>query len=377
MQKNLLFVFVLLFILLFSHPSMAYVDYPYASLMQTFRRPLIPLEESLKEKDSYSARVSVRWMNVWAYSQNRYIVDGEEVQTEGTVKYSWSKRLTTGFAVPIVHQGGGILDGGIESFHRATDVSQNQRDNFKRNTLNVSYEPFGRYYPLIDQDLVSTYKRLNQTRTYPRQEMDPPLTLEEVKNSYVRSYFAYLYPELVRDNKTEIIGLHATDRTEMSNSRFFSEYKIYQSPRFLLYGGVQFKIPSKTIPFMSTPGWDKSVYLVHVAELGRHFSLKNGFSYTSFEYVDFPYLKLPREQWVYRSSLEYRFKKRITLLGEYLVFSRPVYNMGKLATPGHMVTFGVGAQTDSGKLTVAVIEDIINYNNTADIGFMASFESSI
>lgn len=369
--KTVLFITLIIFPL----ALFAFIDYPYASQLQTIRRPLIPLNETGQE--TLTGRVSLRWMNVWAYSNNRYVIDGEEAQAEGTIKYSWKQKYTLGFALPMIYQGGGALDSPIETFHRMTGVTQAKRDQFKENTLNVSYEPLGRYYALFENNPVGAYARLNQNRIYPRNPGDPPLTLNEIQDSALKDYIIFKYPELAGRTSTEAIGLEAVDRAGMSNARSFLELLLIQSGHHKFYSGLQIKIPGKSIPYMATPGWDESIYLVHEYDINKNLLFKTGISFTRFDYTKFPWFNLPREQWVLRTSMEYNIGIKGTIISEYLVFSKPVDNMGKLSRPGHMVTLGYEKKSPKGKMTIAVIEDLINFNNTPDIGFMASAEASM
>ena len=359
---------------LFSGSLFAYNSYPYASLLQTFRQPLLPLDESIE--DSASARLTVNWMNVWAYSSGNYLIDGEELQTEAAVKYRFNN-ITAGISIPAVRQGGGVLDTTIERFHSLVNVTQSGRDHYPGDVINVSFEPLGRLYWLIDDDPLMTWLRSFDTRLYPRTIFNAPLSMNDIQNSLVMDYITIHYPELLMADVTEVVIL-SDARRATGNPRFFAEKSLVESRNFgKLSGGIQLKIPSAFVPLLTTPGWDKSVYAVYSRKLDPLWSIKTGLSYTRFEFTSFNVFDMPDDQWVFRQELQYKFSKNMSLHGEYVYFTSPVLGWGKLSKPGHLVSFGISGKNDNITYRVAVIEDIVNFNNTADIGFNSSIEASL
>jgi Protein of unknown function (DUF3187) len=133
--------------------------FPYAASFQTVRVPLAAIDEDMLQHGGAGARISLAWMNVWSLSNDGYLIDGEETQAELTLRYQLSRNVQIGAALPYVVQGGGFTDAGIEAFHRATGVTQGERDRYPRNTINVSYELYGPYYWRIDADPARTLLR--------------------------------------------------------------------------------------------------------------------------------------------------------------------------------------------------------------------------
>ncbi|MDX1961301.1 MAG: DUF3187 family protein [Leptospiraceae bacterium] len=372
----LLKTLVLFIVSILSIPLNAFSDYPYGVNFQVIRQPLLPLDNDSLKRGSISGRLTFRYMNVWSRQQNYFLIDGEEAQTEATLRYALLDRWTINGSFSYISQGGGMLDTTVERFHRYTGVTQGDRDRYPRDRMNVSYEPFGAYYGLIDNNPARTLLREFDSRIYPRSKDDPPITIEEVARSSFKDYIFLQRPELAFQETTEVIALRSQDRMGAGSPRAFTEFDLY-SGKYLdkLKFGLQYKFPVRDSFLLASPGYDRSVFLVAGKSFMDKFYFKLGISHTWFGETSYYQFSLPKTRWVLRNSLEYSLSKTSIVSLEYVVTESPFVNFGKLGKPTHQVGFGYKKLISNGTFTFGVVEDIINYATSPDIGFYASFEA--
>jgi hypothetical protein len=75
--------------------------------------------------------------------RERIILDGETTRFTFTARHALSSRLEVGMKIPYIIQGGGFLDGFIESYHSAFSFPQGGRDQAPRNRLLYRYSKNG------------------------------------------------------------------------------------------------------------------------------------------------------------------------------------------------------------------------------------------
>ncbi|MCE9599966.1 MAG: DUF3187 family protein [Spirochaetia bacterium] len=378
--------------LLLTCPIGAYVDYPYAVNFQTIRSPLLPLGDEFEKTDSVNLRINLRWMNVWSYQRSQFLIDGEEVQLEPNLRWAISDTLQVGVSVPVVAHGGGALDSSIETFHKMVNVGQNYRNQYKRNTFNVSYEPLGRLYALSD-DLTQYTARNFDYRTYPRKTNDPPspLRTSPVPQAIDQRSRAFLEGNaleflLASDQiydlfpgirtSSEVIPVSGGSSSGPGDPKLNLQKILFGNlpGNTALVGGFQFKLPAHTGTFLSTPGLDRGAFLTlqkQASPASPGFSA--GWSYTAFSTRHFYSVRLPSKQWAFRAGFEV-IVSSVKLITEYVYFSRPTIGMGHLSQDGHQVTLGLAWRQGRAENTIALIENMVHYGVTPDIGFVFSSE---
>ncbi len=353
-----------------------FVDYPYGVNFQIIRQPLLPLDNQKIFKNQFSTRIALRHVNIWSRQQNYYIIDGEESQAELSTRYGITDKLSFGFAISHISQGGGFFDSTVEGFHRMTGVTQGGRDNYPQNKMNVSYEPFGKYYGIIDNNPLKTYLRQYDTRTYPRDENSPPISLDEFTRSSFKDSILYQRPDLAYFDKTEIIALKSQDRNGSGNPRIFLEYEIpYKSFFDKIKIGFQYKFPIPNSFLISSPGYDRSIFFVFGKNLGNAWIFKLGYSHILFGETNYLSFNLPKRRNVLRNSLEYFWKPDLKLFFEYVITEAPFQNFGRLGKPTHQISFGYKYNFSDKELVMGIAEDIINFSTSPDIGIFISLES--
>ncbi len=349
----------LLLLFLVGSPLHAYIDYPYAVSFQTIREPLLPLDEEEPGLYQGSFRMSLRWANVWSIQNDRFIIDGEELQAEPSFRFQPAENLQVGVSLPFKYQGGGVLDHTIEEFHDLIGVSQSQRRSYPRNRWNVSYEPLGPFYGFIDRNPLLTYMRKYESRTYPRSPEDPPITLA--------------LPEELR----ETIVINHPARSGTGKPKLFAQYALFRGGSLVdsVVVGATLAYPLfGSDSHFSSSGRDISPFLVVKKRfLEERLLFKAGISYVKYGMMNYLYLKLPAQQWVFRPSLEYS-QKEWSYIVEYVYYTAPVKNFGRLSRPGHQIALGANWKRGSYIFSTALVENLINYGNTPDIGFVTSLE---
>ncbi len=349
-------------------PLAAFVDYPYGVNFLTVRLPLLPLDESDldPEEQRWSVRMSTQWINVWSFQRSRFMVDGEEFQITPSLRFAIDRDSQVGFSIPLKSVGGGVMDRYIEDFHTAIGVGQSLRDHYNRNQFNVSYEPLGPYYWILDNNLMTTFLRLFDFRAYPRRPTDPPVVLSAAQRNDLGA------PEVIPGSGTTSYGV--------GDARFFYQRTLWRGRTpyvSRVTGGVQFKSPSNSNELLSSRGLDSSVYVVLAqdAQGVGEWGWRLGVSYSHFQMQQFYFLTLPAHQWVIRPAVDYVLDEEWTLTAEYVYFSKPIRNFGRLSKPAHQFTIAARKQFDGWNMAFGLVENFINYTVAPDIGLHMSFEA--
>lgn len=360
MKQNYL-VILFFYLFYFADPLMAYIDFPYAVSFQTIRVPLMPLDYEPAENGKAIVRMNFRWINVWSIQDSQFIIDGEELQLEPSLRYSFSERIQGGLAWSFKVQGGGILDSWIEGFHNAVNVTQGGRERFRRNSINVSYETVGDFYPWIDNDPLKTLLRKNLDRNYPRLYTSPP-----VSNS-----------KLPFNLPSEIIPISGKDRQGLDNPVVYMEYRTGSHVEGIdeLIFGTSYRLSVvRSEDLFASPGNDISVYsVIKSRDRSRGLILSLGLSYTLYQKRHFYLLDLPDSQIVIRPALEYQLDEWNAII-EYVYFSNPVEHFGELSRTGHQISMALKKDYSDYKVTFGVVENFMNYGITPDVGFLATVD---
>jgi hypothetical protein len=330
------------------------------------------------ERGGAGARISLAWMNVWSLSNDGYLIDGEETQAELALRYQLSRHVQIGAALPYVVQGGGFMDASIEAFHRATGVTQGERDRYPRNTVNVSYELYGPYYWRIDADPTRTLLRRLLPRPYPRELLFPsaPAALEQDDPALA----AFLIAETDSLVAEEVVR-SGDSAAGPGDVRAFAQWRVYSGDAWLeeLRLGLQARAPAATGDLHGSLGRALSASVVVRTRAGAEpdspaFSL--GASWTAFDQRRYRGLKLPATQWTLRLRAEQPIAEW-SLFAEYFYFTRPVENLGRLARDGHQIGLGFTYDAGDWRFQAGLTENLINFGVTPDVGVGFSCEMRV
>ncbi|MCB1173259.1 MAG: DUF3187 family protein [Leptospiraceae bacterium] len=345
------------------------LNYAYGANFQLIRPLSVPRNEDYLEKGQSALRSSLSWVNVWSIQDERFLIDGEEIQLGGSYRYALSDRWQLGLHFSFVSQGGGSFDNQIEAFHDASRVGQSQRTRYQQNTFNVSYEPYGPIYPLFDRTFGESYYRRLLPRRYPHVSNDESLPFD------IDDRLLWLNQGRLAD----VLEVPAAggERSGWGDPRLFTQVVLWQGNGFWrsLHLGLEAKIPAHGGELIGAPGLDATASLAARQQWNRQIKTWVGTSLTHFGEIHYRFFKLPRYQWTWRTGLDFEQDADLTLFAEYLYFSPPTHNFGELSRPGHQIALGGRLKMDQNyRLQFAVIENFLNYGVTPDIGLFFSGE---
>lgn len=346
-------------------------DYPYAFAFQSVRTPILPGEESELASGESAVRLSLAWANVWSIQDERFIVDGEELQSIATYRYGLNDRLQIGLSAAFVWQGGGAMDSFLEGFHRSSGVTQGGRDRFPRNTMNVSYEPYGDLYALFDDDPLRTYLRRSTPRAYPRLPQEAPLPPLQGFPFHDFRDAALVERRQFLAEDTVIAG---EERASLAAPRLSIAYRLGGGGDFEGWSiGLAHRFARGGPALLSSVGAATGFWLHGAYRFAQHWRGALGLSWTYFSAQQFRSLQLPEQQWTTRLRLDREFSA-FTLFGEYVYFSAPVRGETELARSGHTLAFGLRHEAGDIAYQAGVAENFLNFGVTPDLGLFFSAE---
>lgn len=346
-------------------PIFPFIDYTFSSNLITLRTPLLPTIENIE--DFY--RISISLKNIWSLQYEKFIIDGEEFNLQFTKNTQITNHLNFAFELPYKLQSGGFLDSFIIKFHRLAGITQQYREEYKKNIIQISYEPYGHYYQIFDDTPYTKYLR-RKLKVYPRIGFDHPkfFPLPIITTKY-ESYFIYqnlVFP-LEKIKKTDTYD-------GIDNPKTFLQYKLFENNFHKFYIGIKNKIPviNKTNYFYSS-GIDTAIISTGCIHLKNSFEFLYGVSYTYYEFKRTSDLQMTDHQWGLRLQGNIYYKHYI-LFTEYVFISRSILNMGRLAEDSHYIHFGF-KKVDPYKIyTFSIIENIYFFASSPDIGFYFSIQ---
>ena len=341
----------------------AEIPYPYAVTFQTVRPLLLPVHEELAPGE-IAVRVGVNWANVWSAQLNRFTVDGEELSVEPHIRFALGARDQIGLSLPVKVVGGGVMDSSIETFHRSFAIRNQGREGYRRDGLNVSYEPLGPAYGLIDNNFVITKLREYDVRAYPRKRSSPPIPGGGPLGMDVLGW-------------TEARPLAGGSRAGAGDPILSYQHVFFPGHEAIpkLSGGLLLKLPGAGDAPLSSEGTDVGVFVSLSGPLAGAFSYEFGVSYARLSDRRYLVLELPSSQWVVRTAVLRPIVERWSLIVEYVTFSRPVLDFGRLSERGHEVGVGLRRDYADGRLVIAAVENLISYATTPDFGLHVSYET--
>ena len=102
------------------------------SPFQSLRLGIVPRPPSTLAEGQYEFRTTATWVNIWAYEKMKYRLDYEMLQWTTSFFYGFSDTFQIEVDLEDRSRFGGIMDGFIQGFHDATNLSQSGRDRFPK-----------------------------------------------------------------------------------------------------------------------------------------------------------------------------------------------------------------------------------------------------
>ncbi len=353
------------FIFFFPFSIFPFIDYNYTSNLIVIRSPLLPL---LEENQSF-IRSSISMKNIWSLQYERFLIDGEEYEFKIILNKKITNQLIAGIQLPYKMITGGNFDNLIENFHRFTNVTQQNRNKFPKNKINITYEPYGKVYEFFNEsDLIRDIRRI-YPRIYPRVPYDPPkfhnLILEYLPDGSYFYFGSLLLP-------LEYIPKKLDQFSSLDNPNIYFQYGFYESSKIKFFYGVRIKIPiyNKT-NFFHSYGTDSSIFFSNKYLFSPRWELLTGISYTLFDLRKYEFLQLSQHQWATRVQINY-FRQNFRLFFEYLILTGSIENLDRLGEDSHFFSIGYEISKEKYKISLAIIENVYLYATSPDIGIHLS-----
>lgn len=361
-----MFLFVFLFFILINSVY-GFIDYSYTSNLITIRTPLLPL---IRGENNFF-RISISMKNIWSLQYERYIIDGEEWEIQGIFNRKITNNNVIGLEIPYKLQTGGIFDPAIEFFHRSTGTTQQYRERFPKNKIQVSYEPYGFLYEFYDETFYTKEMRRVFPRAYPRNSLQtPPFLPMNIISLPNGSYFvvnSLIFPleYIARDSKTY---------DGMDNPKMYFQNTFLENSYYKFLWGIYSKIPikNKTNYFYSA-GWDTSLFLSNSYIFNKKIEVFSGISYTLYEFKKFLWIHMMDHQWSLRFQINY-YDNNSMYFFEYVFFNKPILNLGRLSEDSHYFSIGIKKNLINSNFVFALIENFYFYATSPDVGLYCSYE---
>ncbi len=344
----------------------SFIDYNYTSRLITIRNPLLPIFTT--ENDFYNVSFSIK--NIWSLQYEKFIIDGEELEVKLWKNLKFYRKWNSGFFLTYKLQSGGFLDSTIGRFHKIFGIRQQHRDQFPRNKIQISYEPYGEFYQFYD-DTQYTKNLRRKLRIYPRSGFFPPLflPLDFVLTPHV-SYFYLnnnLFPLELIPKKGNYDG--------MDNPEYYFQYKVYQDSKTKTFVGIRNKIPiiKNKYNYFYSAGIDTSLYISGSYLFLKNYEFLYGISYTNFEFHKWEWIQMLDHQWSLRFQWNIYNKNNIYFI-EYLFMSRQILNIGRLSEDSHYLSFGIKKIIENKLITFSIIENFYLYATSPDFGIYFSIQ---
>jgi hypothetical protein len=271
-------------------------------------------------KPGWGTRIGLTWSNVWA-SGTTYLLDYEMFDTILSLDYGFNERLGLELSFENRHYFGGAMDGLIQEFHDLFGIDQNGRDEVPKNRKVI-------------------------------QRFDPKTgaTLSETSAN-----------ELDNNGLSLLINYNLTPGTEIW-------------PSVNVFGIVRYGLTCADICADNHPvdfglgtglakRWSKNWYSYAALGYTLYESRKTHAPALGVEPIEFEHSAISG-----LFALSYHWTPNFSLVGQYLYSGPDIKNIAEMNKASQEVDFGFKWKTSVGLLEFAVIENIVNFDNSADFG---------
>jgi hypothetical protein len=280
----------------------------------------IPLPIPGDIKPGWGARMDLTWSNVWA-SGSTYLLDYEIFDTIVSVDFGFNEHLGLELSFENRHYFGGAMDGLIQGFHDLLGIDQNGRDEAPKNRkviqrfdsktgLTLSETSAGE----LDNNGLSLLLNYNLTHGT---EIWPSVNVFGI----VR--YGLTCADICTDNHPVDFGFG----TGLAK-RWIKNWYIYAALGYTLYGAREPRLPPPGVEAIKFE--DDAISGVF--------------------------------------ALSWHWTPNFSIVGQYLYSGPDIKNIAEMNKASQEVDFGFKWKTTYGFLEFAIIENIVNYDNSADFG---------
>jgi hypothetical protein len=271
-------------------------------------------------KPGWGTRIGLTWSNVWA-SGTTYLLDYEMFGTILSLDYGFNERLGLELSFENRHYFGGAMDGLIQEFHDLFGIDQNGRDEVPKNRKVIQ-----RFDPNTGSTLSETSANEldnNGLSLLINYNLTPGTEIWPSVNVFGIVRYALTCADICADNHPVDFGL-GTGLAKRWSKHWYS----YAALGYTLYESRKSRAPA--------PGVEP------------------------IEFEDSAISGL--------FALSWHWTPNFSLVGQYLYSGPDIKNIAEMNKASHEVDFGFKWKTSVGLLEFAVIENIINFDNSADFG---------
>jgi len=267
--------------------------------------------------------LDLHWANVWNYKSDQYMIDGEWIRSNIRYSYALKDSLSVGIALPIIGRTGGFSDSTIENFHSAFRLGNANRDKTPRNQSLISVADGGDTYTVVEGESwgIGDVSAFAVSRITDGSSACPAITIQgEVS-----------FPT---GDQRELRGMGA---------------------------------PALSVSTVASKRLGKSSFIPFLGA---------GFQYCDSD--DITVIRFRNEQFSGLAGLEYQYSRAFSLLIQYLVSSPVAENYYAFSKPCHEVSVGFKWRTGCNTvIELAVVENVVVFQNSADIGVHLAYGRSL
>ncbi len=282
------------------------------SPFQAVRAGFAPVTPSNLPPGCFELGHAASWVNLWAYSQGRWLLDYEIADNSLWLSMGLSDRFVATVEVQHSARFGGHIDHWIEEFHDLFGLPQGHREEFPEDDFHFEVAPDGSRpaVALSKGDrgtFVTSGTATLQYALTPGDEVWPAIS---VGLSIRAASHADIHSQ----------GIDAS--LSLSAARRFGDFHVYVSGNFAWYG-----------------------------------------------HEDFQDIELRPLQWTWLAAVEWRFMPRTTFVFQYLLSQGAVSRYEDFSKPSHEITFGWKVELWPGTvIEIGVVENIVTFDNSPDVG---------
>ena len=287
---------------------------------QSFRLTMPPVVPGTIPLGGPSVRIAATWTNVWA-KDFRYLLDYEMLETRVTVSYGVTNRFGLAIAFDQRDYFGGAMDNLIEKFHDFLGLPQNGRKDFDHNLTQI----------------------------------------------------------VLRDDQGKITSvIDDLDGLDNNGISFITHYVLHHgttlSPAIGLTGIVRYGLNTTSGDDDDEP-LDLGIGVGLSKRWADRWYSYGQLSYTRYGQTNLLGLELKNHAFSGMVAMAWQWKPNISILGQYLFHEGVSEHFGDLSNFSHEVNLGFKwALGRFGLLEFGIIENIIEHDNSPDLGFHGAYE---
>jgi hypothetical protein len=285
------------------------------SPLQLFRLPIRPDSPSTLAAGKKEILHTLSWSNLWMISEQRFLIDAEIIHLSTEFSYGISNRWQAGVEIPATLMTGGVMDGLAENVHEFLNIGQHERTDFPRNRVRIE---------LLNKKDYSYFTATRKTMTVDdiRCRVKYKITCDDAGGFLASAVSLSL--KLPTGNTRLPLSGHGVDMG---------------------------------LGFSAAKGWN-------------NFNLYGGLGYSYYGKDEFGNVELMPAQGSLWLVGEYRLARRASLIVQYLSNTGATKDFYDFSDTSHEITFGLKYQVSAGRLLeFGILENLINFDNSPDIGF--------